>query len=461
MSSPKGIRVVCAIDFGTKYSRFAYTHVVNPKIIVNESWPEQTGFPALAQRYNRRRKNNSRPVELFKLHLMDVPEDRKPILPERLDYKKAIADYLSEAAAIYCIRSLNEYSMTKVGNIGGDTVDITIRKILPGNKLGEITEQIGDFCGGSFVDKEFINFLTLKVGKLAMNSVKDNNYDLLQYLAQEFCRVAKFPFTGEQKDFKTFELDLENLCPVLKNYVDDTTEKQLEELEWVIDIEFEDVKGMFDPVIGRIIRLIRGQLDACKNCTAIFLVGGFSESKYLRKRIKEEFGKRVPIISSPDKPITAIVRGALLYGLAVVKSRVLRYTYGIRSLSDWQPGDPVNRRTPDGKIFKFHNLIQRGKKVEINEQVSDILRVAHADQVDMCMDIYVTRAYEVKYCDEPGVELLGKLTINMPDKHLGLNRSVVYTLSFGETEIRATTKNKAGKEYHTIFELIFDQNYIF
>ncbi|CAG8847573.1 36183_t:CDS:2, partial [Gigaspora margarita] len=316
----------------------------------------------------RRRNNNSRPVELFKLHLIDMSEDQKPALPEGLNYKKAITDYLSEAAAIYCMRSLKEFSRTEVGtsflivDIGGGTVDLTIRKLLPGNKLGEITEQTGDCCGGSFVDKEFINFLTRKVGKSAMSSLKENNYGLLQYMVQEFCRSAKIPFTGEKKDFKTFELDLEELC-------------------------------------------------------------GFSESKYLRKRIKEEFKKKVSIISSPDKPIAAIVRGALLYGLdtAVVKSRVLRYTYGIRSLPDWQPGDPVNRRTPDGKIYRFHTLIQRGKKVEVNEEISDILRVAYADQIDMCMDIYVTRAYEAKYCDEPGVELLGKFTINIPDKHKGLD----------------------------------------
>ncbi|KAF0543533.1 actin-like ATPase domain-containing protein [Gigaspora margarita] len=405
-----------------------------------ESW----GFPALAQRYSRRRNNNSRPVELFKLHLINMSEDQTPALPEGLNYKKAITDYLCElgelikstidtrwpqieffknvliiltvpvefsekkkgimkqcaynagliktvsssnlklitepeAAAIYCMRSLKEFFRTEVGtsflivDIGGGTVDLTIRKLL-----------------------------------------SESNYGLLQYMVQEFCRSAKIPFTGEKKDFKTFELDLEELCPVLKNYVDDTAKKYLEELEWVIEIEFDDVKGMFDPVIGRIIRLIRGQLDACKNCTAMFLV-------------------------------------------AVVKSRVLRYTYGIRSLPDWQPGDPVNRRTPDGKIYRFHTLIQRGKKVEVNEEVSDILRVAYADQVDMCMDIYVTRAYEAKYCDEPGVELLGKFTINMPDKHKGLDRLVVYTLSFGETEIRATARNQAnGNEYHTIFELNFE-----
>ncbi|PKY53603.1 hypothetical protein RhiirA4_409169, partial [Rhizophagus irregularis] len=66
----------------------------------------------------------------------------------------------------------------------------------------------------------------------------------------------------------------------------------MEENDWVIDINFEDLKSLFDPVIGKIIRLIRGQLDSSKDkCSAIFLVGGFSESKYLQMRVKEEFGK--------------------------------------------------------------------------------------------------------------------------------------------------------------------------
>ncbi|CAG8749786.1 22224_t:CDS:2 [Cetraspora pellucida] len=513
-SSSKDIRVVCAIDFGTTYSGFAYAHIASPgEIITNETWPGQTGplktntvlqyndgfqdvelwgFPALAQKYSRRRKNDSKPlikstidtrwpqIKFFKnvLIILTVPvefsEKKKGIMKNCAFNAGLIKSITSsnlkfitepEAAAIYCMRHLNEFSATKVGtsflivDIGGGTVDLTIRKLLSDNQLGEITEQTGDCCGGSFVDKEFINFLARKVGKSAMYLLKEYNYGILQYMVQEFCRSAKIPFTGNIKDFKTFELDLEELCPVLKDYVDDKTKKHLEKLEWVIDIEFEDVKAMFDSVVGRIIRLIRGQLDACKDCTAMFLVGGFSESKYLRKRIKEEFKKKVSIISSPDKPIAAVVRGALLYGLdtAIVKSRVLRYTYGIRSLPDWQHGDPVNRRTPDGKIFRFHTLIQRGQKVDVNKEVSDILRVAHANQKDMCMDLYVTRAYEAKYCDEPGVELLGKFTIKMPDKHLGLNRSVIYTLLFGETEIKATAKNQAnGKEYHTTFELNFE-----
>ena len=41
----------------------------------------------------------------------------------------------------------------------------------------------------------------------------------------------------------------------------------------------------------------------------MFLVGGFSESKYLQKRIREEFSEVVKNISVPPQPMAAIVRG--------------------------------------------------------------------------------------------------------------------------------------------------------
>ena len=40
---------------------------------------------------------------------------------------------------------------------GGGTVDLTTRKLLEDDQLGEVTERAGDFCGSTFIDKEFIN----------------------------------------------------------------------------------------------------------------------------------------------------------------------------------------------------------------------------------------------------------------------------------------------------------------
>ena len=102
---------------------------------------------------------------------------------------------------------------------GGSNVYLTTRKLV-GNtplQLSEITTRIRDLCGSTFIDKEFIKFLGGKVGTRAMDLLGDNNYEQLQFMIQQFCKEAKFPFTGDDPDF-SYEMDLENI-PVLRRYV--------------------------------------------------------------------------------------------------------------------------------------------------------------------------------------------------------------------------------------------------
>nr|CAG8578282.1 13557_t:CDS:2 [Entrophospora candida] len=60
------------------------------------------GYPALAEEPSRKQKKNqtkaqSRPVELFKLHLANnIKDDEKPPLPLGLDFKRVITDYLHQ-----------------------------------------------------------------------------------------------------------------------------------------------------------------------------------------------------------------------------------------------------------------------------------------------------------------------------------------------------------------------------
>ena len=170
---------------------------------------------------------------------------------------------------------------------GGGTVDLTTRKLITDNQLGEITERAGDFCGSTFIDVEFIKYLRKRLGDEPMDLLRDNNYGQMQYLIQQFCKDAKIPFTGENPDF-SYELDIQDTIPILKQYVtDDNVRKTLEENEWVIDIKYNDIKKWFDPIIDRIIRMIHIQLtNNRETCSAMFIVGGFSESVYLQKRIK-------------------------------------------------------------------------------------------------------------------------------------------------------------------------------
>jgi len=70
------------------------------------------GKPALSKQPSRKIKNETKPVELFKLHLGKLQENLKPNLP--IEYKKAITDYLCEfgkvkksSASTYLIENLH------------------------------------------------------------------------------------------------------------------------------------------------------------------------------------------------------------------------------------------------------------------------------------------------------------------------------------------------------------------
>ncbi|POG63289.1 hypothetical protein GLOIN_2v1687662 [Rhizophagus irregularis DAOM 181602=DAOM 197198] len=83
----------------------------------------------------------------------------------------------------------------------------------------------------------------------------------------------------------------------------------MENMEWIIELMFDDIKLMFNPVIERIISLIHKQLDKSHEngydiCAMMFLVG-------------------VPNISVPIQPVTAVVRGAVQFGLEkeIIKTR--------------------------------------------------------------------------------------------------------------------------------------------
>jgi hypothetical protein len=84
----------------------------------------------------------------------------------------------------------------------------------------------------------------------------------------------------------------------------------LRETEWHINLDFEDFKTVYDPVIKRVIQLIDSQLCLCDdNCFAIVLAGKIGESEYFQSITKEEFGTRVKYIGTSDYHGVAIVKG--------------------------------------------------------------------------------------------------------------------------------------------------------
>src|SRR3954470_16555992 len=93
----------------------------------------------------------------------------------------------------------------------------------------------------------------------------------------------------------------------------------MEDRGWILRIVFCSVRAMFDPVVNRVIKLIWDQLKSLdEKCSAIFLVGGFSGSLYLIRRVKETFKHDVGIVAVPALPVVTTVRGAITYGLSIL-----------------------------------------------------------------------------------------------------------------------------------------------
>ncbi|PKC12223.1 actin-like ATPase domain-containing protein [Rhizophagus irregularis] len=383
-----------------------------------------------------------------------------------------------EAAAIYCMEhNLKAHELDTPGttfmivDCGGGTVDLTTRKLFENKQLGEVTERAGDFCGSTFIDKEFLKALRRILGNRAIDLLIDKHYGQMQYMIQDFSRHAKLPFTGVKSEFSSYEMDIEDVVPVVMQYVTEEVEEKMEETDWLIEFGYKDIKSMFDPIVERIIDMIKMQLNNSREtCSAMFLVGGFSQSKYLQKRIKQEFHHQVKNISIPLFPIAAISRGAALYGLSMINSapnldrmnslkfvineRKLKYTYGIRVCREWKDDDLVKRKRPNGRTYKFRSMAQRGTPVKVNQEFTLDIMPEHAAQNTITFYIYYTTKYKAQYCDEDEMEKLGSLIISLPDVHLGKNRPVLFGLTFGQMEITATAKNKRnGQNYQTTLEL--------
>jgi hypothetical protein len=108
-------------------------------------------------------------------------------------------------------------------------------------------------------------------------------------------------------------------------------------------------------------------------------------------------------------------------------------------------GDPIERKIRDGCIDRFHCIAKRGILVNVNEEFTTFFTSLSPMQTRVCFRIYYTKEYNVKYCDEPGMKLLGKLTIYLPG--LGSLDKLLFGFTFGQMEIAITVMNTTNRQH--------------
>ncbi|KAG2229760.1 hypothetical protein INT48_004764 [Thamnidium elegans] len=280
----------------------------------------------------------------------------------------------SLAATLFCEREIclkrNTFKFQKgsrylICDAGGGTVDLATYEATDASfnnrdstLIGrcQLTIDSGGHCGSGFVDDNMENVLL----DILFHEAEEDKKQELKYaispLMEIFIDELKKEFKGipesynsdsdsdeyeydendeerESEDVKnatTFDLQLLNLCGdqrVTKTYRED------EKPEFIIK---KDRKGngdmlhvyrdtmcirVFDPEVEKTLSLIDNQIKKANSTKieAIFLLGGFGESKYLQEQTKKRFKDVVGEVITDESGNLAAMQGAIYYGLEELK----------------------------------------------------------------------------------------------------------------------------------------------
>lgn len=185
------------------------------------------------------------------------------------------------------------------------------------------------------------------------------------------------------------------------------------------------------------------------------MVGGFSESPFLKAEIKKNFeeGHNISVLV-PRRPQVSVIRGACMFGLnpRSITSRISKMTYGINTLTTFDPTrHPEEKKVViEGEDFcedVFDAFVRKGEAVGIDEVHVKTYCPVRARQTVMRIIFYCTEQENASFVDDECVRQLGELSIDIGRPFQSVDdKTVKVTLLFGATHIYATATNREGTE---------------
>jgi hypothetical protein len=209
-----------------------------------------------------------------------------------------------EAAILYSLDAMDPHGF-KVGDTfvlcdaGGGTVDLIsyeIESLVPCVKVREAAPGTGAACGSTFLNRIFAKHLD--------DIFKNNDQwdDEIMQGALDAFENLKRDFTGDEQPLIVPVMGIDNDPALGIN-------------RGRMSLPVDKVKDLFEPIIANVVGLVQAQIKSTKKrSNAVLLVGGFGRNMYLHKCIQQVVGAHIEVLQPPH-PWTAVVQGALLWGL--------------------------------------------------------------------------------------------------------------------------------------------------
>ncbi|CAM6108423.1 unnamed protein product [Calypogeia fissa] len=359
-----------------------------------------------------------------------------------------------EAASFYCQTkvplALSTGDKFLIVDVGGGTVDLVLHEKIgsgSGLKVREVSPSSGGLFGGSFVDKAFFEFLRRKISCFEDFARADTD-SILKLMGR--WDTIKRSFDGNMHFPYDLELPARLATAWEKHESSSNRFSHIAGSYDAIELSLEDMRSLFDPVVDEIIKLIECKL--IEDLRAMMVVGGFSGSPYLVKRINDEFSGRVGIIVIPEEPGAAICCGAVLFGLYgadLVCSRRSKKTYGIAISRRFYVTDPpcLMFQDDDGEEYcnnVFSAYTRINDEVPLEHRVSRKVYPICKSQTEASIGLFSTADSNPKYVCDPGVTKEGTFQVAFPSENeLGEMPEILLSIYFGRTliEVEAEGQN--------------------
>jgi molecular chaperone DnaK (HSP70) len=371
-----------------------------------------------------------------------------------------------EAAALYCMEKavhISDGERFMVLDCGGGTIDITIHERTP-TGLRELCPGVGGPYGATTIDKAILDYVRKQLTPEALTVFEQRHpVDYLYFLDNIELAKCQFGRDAETTVYLKLPNTLDRILHqqqfsgVLRVLLEEQGDDQQIHLtpELMKRIFEEKIAGVIDTVDTAIGQLKSREIGTRKPLDYIFMVGGFSESKYLRQLVNERCSTICPRdVVVPKLPAGAVLHGAVLFGLepSLIRSRRSRLTYGTRISRPFVRGDPESKKTsfagnPSPHCNDvFDQVCLAGEEIGIDETRARTYHPAGTGQRSMRIDVYATRRTDARYTDENGMEKLGELTVSMQDLRGDRNRQVRVEYLFGRTEITVRVTDLTSNE---------------
>ncbi|KAF2878237.1 hypothetical protein BDV95DRAFT_600908 [Massariosphaeria phaeospora] len=369
-------RMVLALDFGTTYSGVAYAFSSKPEEIhCIQDWPGTFKWGYELDRTSEEK--------IVGIKLLLDPDQKRPLFhtagatPTKAAiaklgrppvdvasdyigaiYKHALDTIAGKFPKGYLNDTRKSFVMTvpavwsdkakdttlKVGDAiticdaGGGTVDLVSYEILNLHplELKELCPSTGGIAGSLMTNKGFETWIRDMVGERAYFDLKDT--DAYRRVMKDFDNSIKPSFRGEGDEDEPINFPMADL--------EDNPSRGI--ANNCMTLTVNDLLAMFQPVVEETGELVSRQVEKVQykrvssghpqgaSIKAIFLVGGFGESQFIRESIMANH-EDIQVIQ-PNGAWSAIVRGAAMSKLprqvAVLSSAAQRH-YGVKSRSPW------------------------------------------------------------------------------------------------------------------------------